>query len=118
MTCSKCIYWLPRILGLCFVAFLSLFAFDVFETYSGWTLVLALLMHLLPSLVPLAIVLIAWRHELVGAVAFIGFAVLYVVLVGLDHDWSWYASVSLPAALVGILFLAGWWQKRRRLDTK
>ena len=36
--------WTPRILGLLFAAFLSLFALDVFEQgYQGWETVLALL---------------------------------------------------------------------------
>ncbi len=109
---KKIIYWLPRILSLAFVAFLSLFAFDVFEAYSGWQAVLALLIHSLPSIILLVVVIVAWKHELVGAVVFIAAAIFYVAAIGLNRPWSWYAFISGPAVLVGILFLLSWFKKR------
>lgn len=108
----KIIHWLPRILSMAFVLFLSLFALDVFGEYTGWELVLALFMHLLPSLVLLGVIVISWKHDLAGAVVFFGFAVFYVFAVGFDRPWSWYAGISCPAAIVGILFLFNWFQKK------
>lgn len=109
----KIIYWLPRILSIGFVLFLSLFALDVFSEYNGWNIVLPLLMHLVPSFVLLGIALIAWKYDLVGAVAFLGFAIFYIFMAGFDRPWSWYAGISLPSAVVGILFLLSWLQKRK-----
>ena len=111
----KIIHWLPRILGVGFVVFLSLFALDVFGEYSGWETILAFFIHLLPSFVLLGVVIIAWKHDLVGAVVFLAFAVFYIWMAGLDRPWSWYAGISGPAALVGILFLMSWFQKRNNV---
>lgn len=113
MTVTKIIHWLPRVLGIAFILFLSLFALDVFEEFAGWVSVLAFLIHLIPSFILLAVVAIAWKYEWVGAAAFLGFAVFYVIMVGLDRPWSWYVAISAPSALVGILFFISWLQKRR-----
>ena len=101
---NKIVYWFPRILSIAFVLFLSLFALDVFGEYSGWQTILAFLIHLLPSFILLAVILVAWRYDLVGAVAFLGFAVFYIFMVGFNRPWSWYVGISCPAAIVGILF--------------
>jgi len=113
MKSIKIIRWLPRILSIAFVLFLSLFALDVFGEYSGWQAVLGFLIHLLPSFVLLAVILIAWKYDLVGAIAFLASAAFYVFMVGLDRPWSWYAGISGPAAVVGILFLLSYLQKRK-----
>lgn len=109
---KKIIYWLPRVLSLAFVVFLSLFSFDVFEEFKGWQTILAFLIHMLPALILLAVAIIAWKHELVGTVVFIAAAIFYVAAVGFSRPWSWYAFVSGPAALVGILYFLSWFQKR------
>jgi len=109
----KVIYWSPRILSLAFVLFLSLFALDVFGEYTGWDLIIALFMHLLPSFVLLIVIAISWRYDLVGAIAFLSSAAFYVYVAGLDHPWSWYAFISGPAAIVGILFLVSWFQNKK-----
>lgn len=113
---KKIIHWLPRIFSIAFVLFLSLFALDVFPEYSGWQAVLGFLAHLLPSFVLLAVILIAWKYDLVGAIAFLSSAVLYVFMAGFDRPWSWYALISGPAVIVGILFLLSWRQKKGASD--
>jgi len=115
---AKIIYWLPRILSLCFVLFLSLFALDIFSEYKGWESILGFLIHLIPSFVLLVIAIISWEYDLVGAIAFLGSAVFYVLMVGFGRPWSWYAGISGPATLVGILFLISWWQKRKKRGIK
>lgn len=109
----KIIYWLPRILSIGFALFLSLFSLDVFSEYSGSAVLLPLLIHLIPSFVLLAVILVAWKCELVGMIVFLGFALFYIVMVGLDRPWSWYAGISGPSAIVGILFLLSWLERRK-----
>jgi uncharacterized membrane protein len=109
----KIIYWLSRVLSIAFVILLSLFALDVFSEYSGWQAAWGFFIHLLPSIFLLAVVLISWKYDLIGAIVFLGFAVFYVLMVGLDRPWSWYATISGPALVVGILFLLTWIQKRK-----
>jgi hypothetical protein len=111
----KIIYWLPRILSIGFILFLSLFSLDVFSEYSGWNVVLPLLIHLIPSFVLSGVAIIFWKYDLVGTVVFLGFAIFYIFMVGLNRPWSWYAAISGPATIVGILFFINWWLQRRRL---
>lgn len=110
---TKLWYRAPRFLSLLFVGFLSLFSLDVFSFYSGWAAVVPLLMHLIPSFVLLAGVIFAWKYDVIGGVVFVGFAVVYVLLVGFDRPWSWYAAISGPSFLIGFLFFLNWYAKKR-----
>lgn len=109
---NKIVYLAPRVLGLCFVIFLSLFSLDVFSESSGWQTVVALFIHLLPSLILLLAVIIAWKYDLVGAVVFLAGAIFYIWSVGLGRHWTWYAFISGPAALVGVLFILSWFNRK------
>ena len=111
---GRVLYWLPRILSLLFVAFLSMFALDVFGAYKGWELAIALFMHLIPSLVLLIATAIAWKYDLVGTVAFFGFAVWYVWWAGFDQPWSWYLLIALPVAIIGSMYLSHWFESRKK----
>lgn len=110
---QKTIKWLPRVMSIAFVLFMSIFALDVFDQASGWSVVLALFMHLLPSLVLFVCIGFAWRYELVGAVSFFVFAAGYIGIVGFDRPWGWYATIAGPATIVGVLFFISWTQKKR-----
>jgi len=110
----KIIYLLPRVLSIGFVLFLSLFSLDVFSAYSGWNAVLPFLIHLIPSFIVLAVILIAWKHDLAGAIVFMGLAALYVFIVGFDRSWSWYLAISGSATVVGLLFLLSWFKKGKQ----
>jgi len=111
---QKLVYWSPRVLSIAFALFLALFALDAFPVYLEWSAVLPFLIHLIPSLGLLAVSVIAWKFDLVGAIIFLGFAAFYLGDVGLGESWSVYATIVAPAALVGILFIASWFMKRSR----
>lgn len=111
---KKVFCWAPRVLALTFVAFLSLFAFDVFEGPFHAMMIVGFLIHLLPSLALLALAIVAWRFPIVGAIAFIGFALLYIFLAGFDKPWSWYTLVSGPAMIIGILYVIDWFDSRTK----
>lgn len=110
---QKLLYWAPRILSVGFILFISIFALDVFSEYSGFEVILPIFMHLLPSLILLIAVTIAWKYELVGAIIFLGFAVFYVFDIGFTRPVSWYLVIALPAAVVGTLYLISWIQKKK-----
>lgn len=112
-TFKQILFWTPRIAGILFVLFISLFALDVFgEALGFWGTLLALFMHLLPSIVLAVAIYIAWKWEWVGAVLFVAWAVWYVAFF-LDRNfpWSTYALIAGIPALIGLLFLAGWMWK-------
>ena len=113
---KKAITWTPRIMGILFALFPSLFAFDVFDgSESIWRQILGFLIHLLPVYFLIAGVWLGWKHPLLGGLIFLGFALWYAVTFlnaarGLDST-AMYIFALLPA-IIGMLFLAGWWPGR------
>lgn len=119
---SKFLYWTPRVLSIIFILFLALFSLDVFGNgYGFWQTILALFMHNIPSLILLLVLIISWKYEIVGGIAFIlaGLAYILLILVDtLDNQFEWYMlvwalQISGPAFFIGILFLMNWYKKRR-----
>ncbi len=88
--------WSPRILGILVAFYIGLFAFD--SVADG---ALALLIHLIPALVLLSVVALAWRRQWVGAAFFLVLALLYA---GSSlNRMDWILAISGPLALVGPL---------------
>lgn len=102
-----------------FICFLILFSLDVFGTGLGfWETVLGLFIHNIPALILLAVLLISWKHEIVGGVAFTLFGVLYIGMTLWNvPNWlmalSWSLTIAGPALLIGILFTVGWFRKNK-----
>jgi len=94
----KVIYWLPRILPVLFIAFISIFALDVFGERQWF---LALLMHLIPSFILIILTVIAWKHEQLGGFIFV--VVGFLMLIS-SHFES--LIISIPAVILGVLFLS------------
>lgn len=110
------LFWSPRVLGLLFALFVSLFALDVFgQGYGFWGTLGALLIHLIPVYVLLIALAIGWRWEWAGALLFVGFAVWYLVMtwapVSLIAILIGALPIAAPALLVGLLFLLDWFYK-------
>jgi hypothetical protein len=116
-TLKKTLFWTPRIAGILFVVLISLFAFDVFEEGLGfWGTLLALFMHLLPSILLAIAIYVAWKREWVGAALFIGWAIWYVVFFRhRDFPWITYAIIAGIPTVIGLFFLVDWiWRKQIR----
>jgi hypothetical protein len=110
----KTLYYIPRIVSLGFVLFLSAFSLDVFSEYSGMQAIVPFLIHLLPALVLLLLILLAWKYDIAGVAIFVIVAVGYVALAGLSRPWSWYAFISGPALLIALLFFIHWILQRKK----
>jgi lysylphosphatidylglycerol synthetase-like protein (DUF2156 family) len=119
---SKFIFWTPRILSILFVLFLMLFSLDIFgQGYTFWETVLGLFMHNIPALLLAGVVWISWKYEIVGGIAFILAGLLYIAMLLVQafrgsFEWymiSWSMTIAGPAFLVGILFLIGWYRKKK-----
>ena len=105
--------WGPRVLGVLVSLFIGMFALDAFS--DGKPLLAALLdaiVHLLPALALLAVVLASFQRQWIGALAFIGLAVVYAVTVKGRFDWV--LTISGPLLVVGVLFLWSWFHRGRR----
>lgn len=102
------LFWIPRLLGLLYAAFISLFAADVFSQDLGvWQTVLALGMHLVPTGIVLALLAVAWRWEQLGGALFIVAGLLYTMPALSRHHPDWALIVAGPLFMIGALFLAG-----------
>ncbi len=120
---AKFIYWTPRILSIIFMLFLAMFSLDIFDMKLGfWGTVLGLFMHNIPVIILLIILLISWKHEIVGGVVFILAGILYTVrllmVISMNGpQWFalfWVLQIAGPAFLIGILFIVGWLRKRKK----
>lgn len=120
---NRFVYWTPRILSIIFILFLAMFSLDVFGNgYTFWETLLGLIMHNIPVFILLVLLIVAWKHEWLGAFVFILAGVLYIVQLLISilrsppYQWymlSWALMISGPSLLIGILFLINWRQKRK-----
>jgi hypothetical protein len=105
----RLLLWSPRILGILFAGFVSLFALDVFgEGYSFGEAMVALLIHLIPTYMIIIALAIAWRWDWLGGFLFVGLGLLYIILFQGRVGSMAYLIISGPPILVGLLFLVGW----------
>jgi hypothetical protein len=105
---KRLLFWAPRVICITFAIFLGMFALDVFsESYGFWKTVAALMIHLVPVYIVLAVLAIAWRWEWIGAAGFAGLALWYAKGVWRHHS-NWVAAIAGPMALIAVLFPVNW----------
>lgn len=115
---NKYIYWTPRLLSILFILFLMIFSLDVIRPgVPFWQITAGLVAHNIPVLFLLLILMISWRHEVVGGIFFILAGLFYILsLVSGSHfEWymvSWSLLIAGPAFVIGILFLVNWKKKK------
>ena len=119
---NKFIFWTPRILVVLFILFLAMFSLDIFEgDYGFWGTILGLFMHNIPVLILSIVLLVSWKHEIVGGIAFILAGILYIawiLMTAITTGFEWYyllwaLQISGIAFFIGIMFLAGWFKKKK-----
>ncbi len=107
---AQIIHWAPRIASILIIFFISLFSLDVFDMGgSPLELLGGFLIHSLPALAMLVLLIFAWKRPVVGFVAFLIAAVLFVLF----FVRSIYAIGNLllfvfPILLIAFLFYADW----------
>jgi hypothetical protein len=102
--------WFPRILAILFILFVSLFALDVFK--EGLTVLetlTALFMHLIPTMLLLIALVIAWKWAWSGFLFFL-LAVFFIFLTKGNAILTTLIFSGVPV-LIGTLFIAGWWYR-------
>ena len=120
---NRFVYWTPRILSILFILFLAIFSLDIFEMKLGfWGTIIGLFMHNIPSLILLIVLIISWKREIVGGIVFILAGLLYsgisIIRIIMSNPVEWYMlfwsiQIAGPAFLIGILFLIGWFKKKK-----
>jgi len=108
-TSKKLLYWTPRALCIVFIILTSFFALDVFGESKGiWETILALLMHLIPTFILIAILVITWHREWIGGILFSVLGFTYIINMWGQFPLMTYIVVAGPLIITGILFLLNW----------
>lgn len=106
-TSKRMLYWAPRVWGIVYALFITLFALDVFQAHLPFTKeLLAFAIHLIPTGIIVVVLAIAWKRDWVGAVGFIALGLLYMWITRLHFPALAYFIISGTAFLIGLLFLA------------
>ncbi|MCX6810015.1 MAG: hypothetical protein NTZ65_04720 [Candidatus Berkelbacteria bacterium] len=96
-----------------------MFSLDVFEPgLSAKDIAIGLFMHNIPALALLAVVVISWKHEIVGGVVFILAGIAYITWVLTSSRFEgniWAPSLIIggPAFVIGVLFILNWIKKKQ-----
>jgi hypothetical protein len=118
-------HWLPRIVCILAILFISMFALDAFA--PGLTFMqqlTAFMMHLIPSFILLALLIVAWKWELAGGIIFaiLGLALSPLVFMHnyeMNHSFRMslgiIAMITFPFFVVGILFVISYNKKKKGL---
>jgi hypothetical protein len=113
---------IARILGILFICFITLFSLDVFDGTSPiWYQILGFLIHSIPSIILLAVLLLAWKYETIGGVLYIiaGFGLLLLYVISAIKEFHfyliiWAIEIASPAFIIGIIFLVSAYKHRKR----
>jgi len=124
---ASTIRWMARVLCVLALAFISLFALDVFSEGAGLgQKIVAFLLHMIPSFVLIIALIIAWKHELVGGIlitliGLTGSTYVYSLNYGRSHSVSrglqTAAMIGAPFVIVGLLFMISYFLHRPKTLT-
>lgn len=107
----RILYWAPRVIVILFSLFLNLFALDVFvRGQNPWLVLMAFLIHSIPTLAIVITLILAWRWEWFGGL-YLLLALGYVFQA--RGNLLAISVISGPLALAGGLFLAAWFSNIR-----
>ena len=123
-TKEKVILWLPRLLCIGAILFVSMFALDAFEPGMPFgQQILNFTMHLIPSFVLSLLLWIAWKKSYLGGILFALAGIVmspFVYTLNYNRTHSiWISSsiilmITVPFIVIGILFIMSHFQNRRR----
>lgn len=106
---TKILFWTPRVFGVLFCLFISLFALDVFGEEAGFgAVLLAFVIHLVPTYIVVIALVIAWKRELIGAIVF---ACLSIGFMFVSRGSGW--VIAAPLMLLSVLFFVDWTGRAR-----
>jgi len=118
----KVMHWLPRILCIFAILFISLFAADSFSSdLTFWQKIFSFLIHLIPTFVMIILLIISWKRDLFGSISFILVGIVFIPIVySMNYNLNQsvaaslgaMAGITLPFILVGILFWTSYLKKK------
>lgn len=123
---QKIFHWLPRIICIVAILFISMFALDSFDSKLAFTQQISdFLIHLVPTYILILILFIAWKWEMIGGIIFILFGAGFMPFIfSINYNRNHFsvaqslgiiAMINLPFILVGALFIYSHFLKRKNL---
>ena len=123
-TKEKTLFWLPRILGIAAILFVSYFSLDAFEHGPPlWQQIPVFLIHNIPSYILILALILAWKKELIGGIIFTLFGIItspFIYYLNIHRNHSVKDSltvvllITFPFIIIGILFIVSHLATRRQ----
>ena len=125
-TSIRVFHWLPRIICILAILFVSLFAADAFTSgLTIWQQLGGFLIQLIPSFILLAFLIVAWKWEFIGGIIFVVIGLVTSPLVFiLNHNRNQLSigaslknvlMITFPFIIVGVLFIISNSLKKKNL---
>lgn len=122
---DRFIYWLPRIICILAILFVSMFAMDSFSPdLTVGQQIVGFLIHLIPSFIMIVILVVAWKWERVGGIILLIISLIFSVFVFLINyrrihsvagSLGIVAVICFPFVISGILFLMSHHRRNKAL---
>lgn len=123
----RILYLAPRVLGILATLFISIFALDAFrQGLSIWQQLAGFAIHLIPSLILLIVLIVAWKRELAGGIIFTLIGLVFSPIVfyhnyNLNHS-VWISlgiilMVTFPFILTGVLFIINHFNRKKQVSS-
>lgn len=122
-TSIKILHWTPRIICILAILFISMFAADSFSPeLTFWQQIAGFIMHLIPSFILIALLIVAWKWEYIGGIFFIVIALglsPFVFMLNYNRNHSVGMSlgiilaITFPFVVVGALFIISHYMKKK-----
>lgn len=99
--------FLPRILALAYIVYISILALDIFNIgFLSWPeRLIAFVIHLIPSFLTIACLIVAWKRAAIGGALFLVLAIGFTLWFHTYRHLGNFAVVSLPLLIIGGLFI-------------
>ena len=122
---TRVLYWLPRIICIMGILFISMFSIDALNSeLTLWQQILSLSMHLIPSFVLILLLLLSWKRELIGGIIFmiigLGFSPIIFMHNFKMNQSIWMSLgvilvITIPFVIVGMLFIVSHYRRKKSI---
>lgn len=100
------ILFISKLFAILYIAFISLFALDAFSAGFSWPgTAIALFMHLIPTFILIACLVVAWKRGVVGGSLFLVVGILFTLWFRTYQRLDVFLLISFPLLLIGALFI-------------
>ena len=118
---SKAI-WIPRVLTIIYIIFISMFSLDVFQSgKSIWIILGGFVVHNFPSIILLLIFILTWNRPLIIGIFYTVISIIFTFFFKTYHEIYVFLFISLPPFAAGasylIIFFTAWKASKEPIDS-